>query len=313
VGAQRTSLAGAGAGFIAFLVAAGYDWVWQIAVVPICALLLGAALLVAAPDRAPRPQRAMDRWVLGLVACVATVAIAVPLAEQAQLGISRADVTAGRLGDGLRAAATARRIEPFAAGPPLSEALILERFGALRGARAALAQSIERTPTDWRLWVIRARLDTELHEVAAARAALHRARVLDPRSPATAGTIANGRHGSVTTPTGLLGLGACVPSGVSDLVQSIETIPGAACAVADPVLRAPRADQHLEALASSSRDAPSPAGLAWPLGVLATLLRGGGPGGFGPALPVFFAVTLLAGAVTRLRVSRRRAAAIRRA
>jgi O-antigen ligase len=221
-GSQRAYLAGAGAGFIAFVLAAGYDWVWQIAALPVTALLLGAALLGAESDRG---RRRADGWALGVLACLATFGVAVPLAEQAQLAVSQGDVAAGRFVGALRAAATARGIEPFAVGPTLQQALILERLGVLHRARATLGRSIAEMPTDWQLWVIAARLDAELHDAADARTALHRARSLNPRSPATAGAIVNGPHGSVQAPASLLGLGTCVPSGVSDLVQSVETIP----------------------------------------------------------------------------------------
>jgi hypothetical protein len=243
-----------------------------------------------------------------VLACLGAVAIAVPLAEQAQLAVSQGDVAAGRFAGALRSAATAHRIEPFAVGPTLQQALILEQLGALHLARAALAHSIAEMATDWQLWVTEARLDAELRDAAGARTALHLARSLNPRSPATAGAIVNGPHGSVEAPASLLGLGACVPSGVSDLVQSVETIPTAACAVADPGVRTRQADRRLVAQSPSAENPPRPVGEAWPLGVLETLATGAGPGGLGPAAPIYLSLTLLTVGAAKLRaVLRRRA------
>ena len=86
----------------------------------------------------------------------------------------------------LGAAATAQRLEPYAASPRLQRALILERSGDLRDARAAIAQATARESTDWSIWLVRARIDAESgHEAAAARD-YRRAHELNPLSPTTA-------------------------------------------------------------------------------------------------------------------------------
>jgi len=50
-------------------------------------------------------------------------------------------------------------------------------------AREAIAQAIDRDPTDWRLWYTRTRLETRAGDVPAARRSLRRATELNPRSP----------------------------------------------------------------------------------------------------------------------------------
>jgi len=65
----------------------------------------------------------------------------------------------------------------------LQVALVREELGDLRAARSAIARAREHDSSDWRLWLVSARLQTKLGDVAAARASLRRARGLNPRSP----------------------------------------------------------------------------------------------------------------------------------
>jgi Tfp pilus assembly protein PilF len=83
-------------------------------------------------------------------------------------------------------AATAQRLEPYAATPRLQRALILEAVGNLPGARTAVAQAVVREPLNWQIWLIRARIDAESGYARAAVGDYRRAHALDPRSPATA-------------------------------------------------------------------------------------------------------------------------------
>src|SRR5205807_6614506 len=62
----RVSLAAATAMFAAFLVSAGYDWMWQLSCAPVAALLLGAAILSYRSSEiqrgAPELKRRRERW-----------------------------------------------------------------------------------------------------------------------------------------------------------------------------------------------------------------------------------------------------------
>ena len=71
-------------------------------------------------------------------------------------------------------AAAAQALEPWAASPYLQLALVREAAGDLAGARAAIEDAIERDPLDWRLWLVRTRLETKDGAVAEARESLAR-------------------------------------------------------------------------------------------------------------------------------------------
>jgi hypothetical protein len=186
----RAVLAAATAGLIAFCTAAAFDWVWQLAAVALVALLLGVAILASEPDPmvhvGVRERRWPTRVGLAALALLATVAIGIPFATTAAIRSSQDDVRDGNLSAALSAAATAQRLEPYAASPRLQRALILERSGDLRDARAAIAQATARESTNWSIWLVRARIDAESgHEAAAARD-YRRAHELNPLSPTTA-------------------------------------------------------------------------------------------------------------------------------
>ena len=186
----RAVLAAATAGLIAFCTAAAFDWVWQLAAVALVALLLGVAILASEPDPAVevgiRERRWPTRVGLAALALLATVAIGIPFGTTAAIRSSQDDVRVGNLSGALSAAATAQRLEPYAASPRLQRALILERSGDLRDARAAISQATARESTNWSIWLVRARIDAESgHEAAAARD-YRRAHELNPLSPTTA-------------------------------------------------------------------------------------------------------------------------------
>jgi O-antigen ligase len=190
----RAPVAAATAGLLAFCVAAGYDWLWQLPAVVLVALLLGAAILASrkpatpAGDQVPRPRR--RAWVLrglaALAAVCAIIAIAIPYGATVAIRSSQAELSADRLSAALGDAATAQRLQPYAATPRLQRALILERAGDLRGSRAAIDQATAREPTSSGLWLVRARIDAESGLERTAAAAYRRAHALNPRSATTA-------------------------------------------------------------------------------------------------------------------------------
>jgi Tfp pilus assembly protein PilF len=114
---------------------------------------------------------------------VLVVAQAVPLLAELRLERSHAAVRRGDTRGALAAALDARDIEPWAASPYLQLALVTEQAGAPAVAHVWIERALARDRTDWRLWLVKARLETRLGRVRAAAASLARATELDPRSP----------------------------------------------------------------------------------------------------------------------------------
>jgi O-antigen ligase len=179
----RMWLAAATGGLVVFAVTAGIEWAWEMAVLPVTAMLLVAATLAgrphgAAPARvAPLPVRAGA----AAVAVAALIAIAIPVAGAVALQDSRAAVDAGRLKDAIGDARTAERLQPYAATPKLQRALVLEQLGRLDAAAGAAATATADEPTNWRAWLVRARIDAERGRARAAVHELERSRSLNPR------------------------------------------------------------------------------------------------------------------------------------
>ncbi len=182
----RSALAAALAGCSAFFLTAAVDWSWQMPVL-VAAMLMLAALLVMAPDPDPGAEPLLRRWParigLALGALVAIVAIAVPLASTTLIRDSEAKVRAGDLEGALADARSAADVEPGAATPHLQEALVLELRGNLPAAAAAAIVATEREHTNWRPWLVLARLEAQRGNADAALSAYRKARSLNPLSP----------------------------------------------------------------------------------------------------------------------------------
>ena len=196
-GDARVTLASLTAVFVAYAVAAGFDWVWELTAVSALgvvalALVTGPATEVYEPLRSARPGESA-RWtsrhrlalgvVTGVVAWLLIVAQAIPLVADREIARSEAAVAERDLDEALEAADASRDIQPWAATPYLQLALVSEVRGELRRARAWIDEAIERDDRNWRLWLVSARLETKLGNVAAATRSLRRAVELNPRSP----------------------------------------------------------------------------------------------------------------------------------
>ena len=183
---RRSQLAAALAGCAAFCVGATYDWVWELAVLPIAFLLLAAVLVTAGDPSEPSGDTAFPwstRLAMALVSVAAIVAIAIPLTSASLISDSQNDVGAGDLAGALDAARSAERVQPYAATPYLQEALVLELRGDLAGGAAQARAATRREATNWRTWLILSRIDAERGDVRASIASYRRARSLNPRSP----------------------------------------------------------------------------------------------------------------------------------
>lgn len=140
----------AGAGYLIFLVHAGVDWDWEIPIIPIVALLLGAVLLVAA--RKERASSGLARS--GAAAATGLVAVAACAAAVGN-GAFDAQAHAATTGDWARArtlAARAERWQPWSAEPLLALGRAQVATGDLRDARTSFARAARMAPSDWRPW-----------------------------------------------------------------------------------------------------------------------------------------------------------------
>jgi O-antigen ligase len=195
---QRAVLAAATAAFLAYAVAASADWMWELTIVSVVAfaclgLMAGPATAPTPPPRLARPEEEersarspLGRYTLGIAVIVGgwllICATAIPLLAGAKLRDSESAVGRGDATAAVKDALDARTIQPWSARPYLQLALVTEQAGRLRIARSWITKAIDRSKDDWSLWLVKARIETELGEIPAARRSLDRARSLNPRS-----------------------------------------------------------------------------------------------------------------------------------
>jgi tetratricopeptide (TPR) repeat protein len=168
---------------------------WELTAVSVAgiaflALLTGPATAYRGPSSAP-PQRPGLRGV-GAVVLVAAApfligAQLIPLLAAQTIKDSQAAVARGDGREALSDALAARRLQSWAASTHLQLALVQETLGNLEAAEGSIRTATAKGPDDWRLWLVRARIETKLGRVAEARTSLHRAIELNPRSPLFAG------------------------------------------------------------------------------------------------------------------------------
>jgi hypothetical protein len=180
---HRNQLAAALAGCAAFCLGAAFDWLWELAVIPIAFLLLASVLVSAGDHRRRAPLSPVLRLGGVGVALAAMVAIAIPLSAASSLQQSQRQAQAADLTAALQSARDARNVEPSAAMPRAQEALVLETERKLGPAASAIAEATRLEPDEWRAWVIRSRIEAEQGHPHAAVAAYRRAGTLNPRSP----------------------------------------------------------------------------------------------------------------------------------
>ncbi len=178
----RPQLAAALAGGVAFCLTAAFDWMWQVPVLAVAMLLL-ASVLVASRGR-ERTDRATLRAPLRIgavaLAIVAIVAIAIPLATTSLVRQSESYVRAGDLPGALVAARSAQNVMPDAATPRLQQALVLEQAGEFAPASRDARAATERERTNWRNWLVLARIEAERGRAAASVRAYRKAKSLNP-------------------------------------------------------------------------------------------------------------------------------------
>lgn len=187
--AQRSARAALLGVVISFLVASAIDWMWEMTVVTAVAVVaLGALVGSGTIGAQPIPRGLTRRTALVIIALAGIVSEAVPLLAELEITRSERAVAAGNWRAAASAAAAARSLEPWAATPYLQAALVDERAGDLLDAGAQIRAAIARSPDDWRLRLIAARIYAKRGEIERARHELLRARDLNPRSPLSAGS-----------------------------------------------------------------------------------------------------------------------------
>jgi O-antigen ligase len=183
--ASRAALLGV---VVSFLLASAIDWMWEMTVVTAVAIVaLGALVGYGSVRSRPTSRRLAFRTTLVIVALAGAVIVLVPLLAEIEITRSERAVTAGDWRAAASAAAAARALEPWAATPYLQAALVAERTGDLLDARLQIRAAITRSPDDWRLRLIAARVDAKSGEIESAGRQLRRARDLNPRSLLFAG------------------------------------------------------------------------------------------------------------------------------
>jgi O-antigen ligase len=181
-------IAAAVGGLAAFMTSAAFEWVWEIGAIA-CAVMLLAAVIVAGHDRAPvalehpkRPRRLLARVVCALLAVAAIGAVGVPMAGALATRESRNSAAQGNLAAALEASRTAERVQPYAATAHLQRALVLEEGGALSDAARAATSATADEPTNWRTWLVLARIEARRGLAASALEAFRTAKRLNQRS-----------------------------------------------------------------------------------------------------------------------------------
>jgi Flp pilus assembly protein TadD len=187
---ERAYRAGVAAAFTVFVAAAAVDWMWELAVVPMAALVLLAIIASEEPAEAatatPRPERPRARIIrsvtVGALAIASLIVIALPFASALEIKASREAVADGDLRRAYDLASKAADLQPYAATPALQKALVLEQDGDFNGAISAARDAVEAESTNWGIWVVLSRLEDKAGHPGAAQEALDRARELNPSS-----------------------------------------------------------------------------------------------------------------------------------
>jgi hypothetical protein len=179
---SSAGLAAAGlAAFLVYLLQASVDWLWQSTAVTVLALGLIAA--GSARLSGGRPRLAW-RWRVPLAVLAGFLALVqIPgMVSTAEIRQSQAAERAGNAGLALSWASAAVRAEPWAADPYEQRGLVLEAAGRLGPADADLRRAVAREPTNFRPWLVLARIETERGSVAAALRDYAVARRLGPQA-----------------------------------------------------------------------------------------------------------------------------------
>jgi tetratricopeptide (TPR) repeat protein len=175
---------------LAFAVGAGIDWFWEIAGIGAIFFLSAGALVAArcvqlararAQSNGHGERRRFGLTVGGLaLSWVVALALIGPLLVEREIDSSNAAAAAGNVNSAVDHAETARSIEPWAATPYVQLGLLAEARREYGPAAERIGQAIDREEGNWELYYLRARMQHEAGDEAAAAAGLEEARRLNP-------------------------------------------------------------------------------------------------------------------------------------
>jgi hypothetical protein len=177
---------------LAFAVGAAIDWFWEIAAAGAIFFLCAGALVAARCVQLARARaqsngngtaerRRFGLTVAGLaLAWIVALALIGPLLVDREIDTSNAAAAAGNIASAVDHAETARSIEPWAATPYVQLSLLAESQGEYDLAAERISRAIDREEGNWQLYYLRARIEHEAGDEAAAKASQAEARRLNP-------------------------------------------------------------------------------------------------------------------------------------
>ena len=179
IGAALAVLAGLAA-------AVALEWIWDLPVAFVPAMVAAACLCV--PRARPQPRgrvRSLGAFAVVAAAGLASIAGAGALfLEQAAIERSREAVAEQRLADAASEARAASDVLPFDAEPYAQLALVERRRDDTRAARTAIERAQDRATGDWALPFIEAGIAFQAGELGRGIWALNHAQALNPRADA---------------------------------------------------------------------------------------------------------------------------------
>ncbi|HET6997722.1 MAG TPA: O-antigen ligase family protein [Solirubrobacterales bacterium] len=189
-GSQRELCAALLAAALAFAVGAAIDWFWEIAALTAVFFLASGALVAVrcsqlelsrAAANGQAEQRRYGVAVVGLaVAWISALALIGPLLVEREIDASKAAAADGNVASAVEHANTAQSIEPWAASPYVQLGLLAQFQGDFPTAVSRMSEAIDREDHNWVLYYLRAKIEREAGDLAAARADLAQARRLNP-------------------------------------------------------------------------------------------------------------------------------------
>jgi O-antigen ligase len=178
---RRGAAAGLAGAFVAFVVAAGVDWMWESTAVALLAFVC-AMLGAASQSRGAAKPRALVRVAIA-IASLGALALLVPaLVAAEKLKESRDEVRTRHFAQAVASATTAIDLQPWSVLAYQQRALVLEKTGLLAAAAKDARKAVDLESANYENWLLLARIEVERGRTEAGLAAARRVRALHPRA-----------------------------------------------------------------------------------------------------------------------------------